>query len=113
MNVALILDLRADERALAGAQAYWLIASPENRSLAARLAETADYDVNSAVFDGDRYASRADAALGVLDNIDEHHPDWTEVAVAGVQLSEGLVAALSASGRRGMSTEDGFVVTRT
>lgn len=112
MKVALILDQEADEDAVAGAQAYWLVASPSNRSLAKRLRETGAYDVNSAVFDGERYASLTDAVLGVLDNIDEHHPEWTEVEAVGAALNGALVAALAELGFRAASTRQGFVVER-
>ena len=112
MKVALILDQEADEHLLAGANAYWLIASPANRALAMRLAATGAYDANSAVFDGTRYSGVEDAAVGILDNIDEHHPEWTGVEVAGVELTNALAALLVQNGRKATRLARGFVVTR-
>jgi hypothetical protein len=113
MKVALIFDRQSGEAALVGADAYWLIASPENRALAEGLRETDHFDPNSAVFEGGGYASMEDAVLGVLGNIDEHHPEWTEIEVTGVELSERLRAACCDSGRAAFGQRNGFVVVRS
>jgi hypothetical protein len=113
MKVALILDRQASEQVVAGADAYWLISSPENRQLAERLRKTDVFDLNSAVFDGDLYVNVEDAAVGVLHNIHEHHPEWTEIYVVGVEPSAAMRATLRDLGRVTKSTPYGFVVMRT
>ena len=113
MKVALVLEREATEAAVAGADAYWLVTSPENRKLAERLRATDDFDPNSAVFDGDRHTSMEDAVLCVLDNIDEHHPEWTEIAITGIDLGGALQAALRASGRTAIAKAHGFIIARS
>lgn len=112
MKVALSLDRQTDEQVVAGADAFWLIGSPENRKLAARLRQTDTFDPNSAVFDGDRYVGAEDAAVGVLGIIAEHHPQWTEVEVVGVELSPLLMMTLQGAGWAAETHSRGFVVTR-
>lgn len=114
MRVTVILD-RAygarDHHPLGSA--FWLIESPENRSLAERVWSAGNSDPNSAVFKGDGFASMDDAAISTFFNVVEHHPLWTEIEFIGVRLSASIREELVGDGSvLVMETEDGFLVTR-
>ena len=62
--------------------AVWIIDSPHNRLWNAEHVE--GIDPNSAVF------NPASDPLNILWSIFEHHPDWTEIVVRGVELTVHL-----------------------
>ncbi|MDR3509170.1 MAG: hypothetical protein P4L64_14850 [Caulobacteraceae bacterium] len=113
MKVDVIFD--RDFGAKAGAdlgRAFWLVESPPNRALAEEAWATRATDANSAVFKADDGVPLEDAALERLEDVDLHHPAWTEIAFLGIRLTGELQARLEALGLSVISGEGGFVVKR-
>jgi hypothetical protein len=92
--------------------AFWLIESPENRALAERLWSAPGSDPNSAVFQGDRYSSTADAAITIFSNVGEHHPCWTEIEFIGAALDANIRAAFAGEEVDLSPTPLGFTASR-
>lgn len=114
MRITVVLDkaFGAAEQPNVG-DAFWLIGSSANQALADRLRNEGWVEPNSAIFDGDRYESRAAAAVATFYNVLDHHPSWTEIEFIGVPLSPDLAAELNDPDVGPLlSTADGFVVSR-
>jgi hypothetical protein len=111
MRVTVVFDkdlgARAEPRV---GDAFWLIESTSNRGLAERLWGNGAADPNSAVFkDG---GSPSDDAVSLLDTIDLHHPEWTEIEFVGAPLTESSRRSFVADGMSVVETEWGFLLTR-
>jgi len=92
--------------------AFWLIASASNRALAARARAANGTDPNSAVFESKEARSNAEDVMGLAENIDLHHPEWTEIEVVGVGLTPDVQAALGEWGRVVVTATDRFSIHR-
>jgi len=85
------------------ADAAWLIESPSNRKWINR--HWSQLDPNSATF-----RSNADVS-DILDNVFEHHPNWTEVVVQNAALTSEVEASVGLSAKLARM-RDGFTVSR-
>ena len=92
--------------------AFWLIDSVANRALAERLSKNGVHDPNSAVFNGDLFASLAEATVSTYLSVAEHHYAWTEMQFVGVALSLDIEQALAGKRVSLTKTANGFVVAR-
>jgi len=85
------------------ADAAWLIESPRNREWVST--HWSQLDPNSATFRSDSHVS------DILDNVFEHHPNWTEVVVQNAALTSDDEASLGRHAKLARS-KDGFTVSR-
>ena len=85
MNVLAIFDYEFSAHA---SGAVWIVDSENNRVWFSRSAD--ELDPNSAIFYRDKRSTVAETLYQVVENITDHHPEWTSVSVLGLQ-----VAALS------------------
>jgi len=85
------------------ADAAWLIESPSNRKWI--NTHWSQLDPNSATF-----RSGSDV-IDILDNVFEHHPNWTEVVVQNAGLTPRFEASLSLHAKLAL-TNDGFTISR-
>lgn len=92
--------------------AAWLVESPENRRLATRFwsGEAAGSEVT--LFNATAGELRDWDAIARLEDIDLHHPAWTEIHVVGVHLALALEHQLCALGIKVAAGEAGFVARR-
>jgi hypothetical protein len=113
MKVMLVFDPKygAREEPDLG-DAFWLVESPDNRALASKAWTAKTSDPNSAIFRPGRALSLQDQAFAKFEEIDLHHPDWTEVAVVAVPLTAELNRQFSSEGRRLVAVPSGFSVFR-
>lgn len=92
--------------------AFWLIESPHNRALAERVWATGSTDSNSAVFQAQAVASLDEEALSRFEDVDLHHPMWTEITFLGVPLTNDLRDQLEGYALAIIPADDAFVVKR-
>lgn len=78
-------------------EAFWLVDSPANRAIAEQAWKASATNPNSAVFKGQQSANAQDVVEKV-EEIDLHHPDWSEIIVVGVEPTSELASALEAEG---------------
>jgi hypothetical protein len=113
MKVTIVFDpdygMRADVDV---GDAFWLVESPQNRALAARLQASGAADPNSAVFREQDGPPQDDDVLDRLDDVDVHHPNWTTARFVGVRLSSELRCELLSRGLSVSAERDAFVVER-
>lgn len=113
MRVLIIFDSRYGAQPDADlADAVWLVESPENRSLATRLWSGGNSGSAITIFRSSSDELGAHEVLKKLDDVDLHHPDWTEIGVIGFELSPALARELHALGLSSMAIRSDFVVRR-
>jgi len=89
MKVVVVFDVDYGGRGDADlGDAFWLIESPPNRTLATRVWAAGATDPNSAVFKAN--SPTEDQALERFEDVELHHPGWTEIAFVGVPLTRDL-----------------------
>ena len=91
--------------------AFWLIESPANRRIARQAWDTGSTHPNSSVFKGPSSPSAQDL-FDEVEDIDLHHPGWTEIVVIGLEPTAELTSLLEAEGRSITRTPEGFSVRR-
>jgi hypothetical protein len=99
------------ERADLG-DAFWLIESPANRRLAQAAWASGPSDPNSAVFRASYGPGEPDSAIAIFENVDLHHPNWTEIDIDAVADVAELSRRLAELGFSVSPTANGLVVTR-
>ncbi|MFZ3005954.1 MAG: hypothetical protein WA047_07235, partial [Phenylobacterium sp.] len=97
MKVMLVFDEAYGNRSQELGDAFWLVDSPANRTLAEQAWKTSSIAPNSAVFRCHSPASTHDVIEKVQD-IDLHHPDWSEIVLVGIEPSAELALELKAEG---------------
>jgi hypothetical protein len=113
MKVMLVFDPKYGARkALDLGDAFRLVESPDNRALASKAWTAKTSDPNSAVFRLSEGLSLQDQALAKFEEIDLHHPGWTEVAIIAVPLTAELDRQFSSEGLRLVAELSGFSVLR-
>ena len=112
MKVMLVFDdAYADRPEHELGYAFWIIDSPANRALANRVREASSTDPNSAVFKGQLPITNEDVYERVQD-IDLHHPRWSEITVVGIEPTAELASGLQADGLSMVKRPDGFSIRR-
>lgn len=91
--------------------AFWLVNSPANRSIAEQAWKAASTDPNSAVFEGHSPVTAEDVLCKVRD-IDLHHPRWSTIVVVGVEPTEEVALALEAEGLDITRGAEAFTIRR-
>ncbi len=92
--------------------AAWLVESPENRSLAKHAWAGAGSGSEVTLFSATPDEPGDTDTMARFDDIDLHHPAWTEIGFVGVRLTETLEHKLLALGVAISSSEAGFVARR-
>ncbi|MCX7587569.1 hypothetical protein [Phenylobacterium sp. 58.2.17] len=92
--------------------AAWLVDSPVNRSLATRVWTGADAGSQVTLFDATMGEPGDADAIARFEDIDLHHPSWTEIDVVGVRLTPALEQEFRTLGIRIAACEAGFVARR-
>lgn len=92
--------------------AFWLVESVPNRALAERAWVAGGTDPNSAVFQLSAGVSADENALDCFDDIDLHHPAWTEIAFIDLPFSVTLEQCFGVRGLRVAVYRDGVSVLR-
>jgi hypothetical protein len=112
MKVMLIFDEAYGGRAerVLG-NAFWLIDSPANRPVAEQAWKAASTDPNSALFKGHPPATVQDV-LGKVQDIDLHHPEWSEIVVVGAEPTAELTSELEADSLVITHGPEGFLIRR-
>jgi hypothetical protein len=113
MKVTVVFDpdYGAQEQSDLG-NAYWLVESEANRALATRVWASGAADPNSAIFKTNQAASREDEAISKFEDVDLHHPAWTEIEFVGVSLTWKLERDLSERSLAVIPTQAGFLISR-
>ena len=91
--------------------AFWLINSPANRSIAEEAWKAASTDPNSAVFKGQSPVTAEDVLCKVRD-IDLHHARWSTIVVIGAEPTEEITLALEAEGLYITQGAEAFTIRR-
>lgn len=111
MRVTIVIDERFGEHGdIPPGEAFWLIESPANRTLAERLWAEGGRDPNSAVFKWTPQDDATETLLGILNSVKLHHPEMSEAVVIGYAPTPAFEAYLSPLK---MMFEGGRVVIRT
>jgi hypothetical protein len=113
MKVSAILDpqfVMSEVSDLGGA--FWMVESPSNRMIAQGLWSAGGFDPNSAVFKSNLDTGCEAVVLSVFENIDLHHPDWTEIEFTGAELSQTLKDHFADEGFETRSSKTGFCLHR-
>jgi hypothetical protein len=93
--------------------AFWLVESTPNRTLAQVAWDTGSTHFNSAIFGPQSVPATAEEAVDRFDDADLHHPTWTEIAFTGVALSSEIEQRLADRDLIAIPTDDGFLVRRS
>lgn len=92
--------------------AAWLVESPDNRSLATRVWADADAGSQVTLFNAPAAEPRDGDVIARFEDIDLHHPSWTEIGVVGVRLTPALEHQFRTLGIKVAAGESGFVARR-
>ena len=92
--------------------AAWLVESPDNRSLATRLWAEVGSGSEITLFNAPVDEPSDGDALARFEDIDLHHPSWTEIGFVGIPLTEALEQSVLALGATIAVTDAGFAVRR-
>jgi hypothetical protein len=92
--------------------AFWLVESAANRAAAENAWSQGSTDANSAVFRLDPDSSSDEQALNRFDDVELHHPDWTEMVFVGISLTQTLRREFSNRGLSISEANGGFVARR-
>lgn len=112
MKVMLVFDEAYGDRAERElGDAFWLINSPANRSIAEEAWKAASTDPNSAVFKGQSPVTAEDVLCKVRE-IDLHHPRWSTIVVIGAEPTEEMTLALEAEGLDITQGAEAFTIRR-
>ena len=112
MKVMLVFDEACGEREEHHlGDAFWLVESTSNRTLAERAWKASPTDANSAVFKGGSPVATEDVH-GKVHNIDLHHPDWAEIVLVSFDEAEPLTSKLEAEGLSVRPIAAGLSITR-
>ncbi|MCJ9693052.1 MULTISPECIES: hypothetical protein [Rhizobium] len=105
MEIAIIFEpeFQGDARS-----AVWIVESPENRKW---FAEQTDLDTGSAIFAPEGGEIGRAAILRSIWNVQEHYPNWSQINVSGVSLTDELSTVLCDEGTLRESNE-GFSLAR-
>ncbi|WP_156136801.1 MULTISPECIES: hypothetical protein [unclassified Caulobacter] len=92
--------------------AAWLVESPENRSLATRVWAEAGSGPEVTLFNAPLDEPGDEDALALFEDVDLHHPSWTEIGFVGVRLTEELAQVMLSLGATTAVTDAGFIARR-
>ena len=95
MKVTLVLDDCCGERLAALDRPLWTCDSAANRAVAERLWLQRDLGPMSVTVFAKISASESAVIADMLSTIDEHHPEWTEIAVVGALATPNVRACFA------------------
>lgn len=105
MEVSIIFDAAFESNA---AGAVWIVDTAENRRW---FDKQVDLDAGSAVFTLEGGTVGREAILRSIWNVQEHHPDWSQIFVIGVPTGIKLLDDLRGEGNV-IATKQGFALAR-
>ena len=97
MRVVIVADKTAPITLQGGP--IWVRKSPEHQAAAEALWASGGLAPDQVtIFSADDDASSDEACADILDTVELHHPNWTELEIAGVQFTAELASCLSELG---------------
>jgi len=113
MKVTLVLDASCGESLAALDQPLWVCDSPVNRPVAERLWSKPKLDLMAVTVFKMVSESQDEIGADVIPAIDQHHPEWTEIAVVGAHLTASLRATFDPYGPgQFVESQAGFAFVR-
>jgi hypothetical protein len=115
MKVAVVVEPRYDGLALlVSRMPVWIVDSTENKSSATKIwAQKADgVSTDLTTFDVQDVSQRTQNCLNILDAIELHHPEMTELLIVGIDDVQSLRKGLLDLGYSLESTEDVLIARK-